>query len=176
MNNETHTLNIVKLNNWPEGQLSKAHDTDAGYDIMAAEDQIIYPTNIPITSQNFLDSELVSVFKHSAIKRYKHPKQKISTGFAIGPDKAGFCLIVPRSSVGVKWHLTLSNTVGIIDADYRNEIYMIFDNWTNYPIPVKKGERLAQLIYLPLPVTTLKFVDKLDDTERGLGGFGSSGV
>ena len=86
-----------------------------------------------------------------------------------------FGAVVPRSSVGIKRHLTLPNNVGIIDNDYRNEIMIAFKNIGDEPQTINPGERIAQMILLPYVTYNIVETDSLSDTERGLGGIGSTG-
>lgn len=99
----------------------------------------------------------------------------IPTGIACEFPKGYFGLVVPRSSVGIKRHLSLENTVGIIDASYRGEIMMCFCYNSNKYETIKPGERLAQMILLPYVTYDIVETDTLSDTERGDGGFGSTG-
>ena len=83
--------------------------------------------------------------------------------------------MVPRSSVGTKRGLTLANTIGIIDNDFRAEILMAFKNVGDKSQLIEHGERLAQLILLPYIHINIVETDELSTTERGEGGFGSTG-
>ena len=101
----------------------------------------------------------------------------ISTGLAVAiPDGfAGF--MQPRSGMALKKGLSIANTPGLIDAQYRGELKVIAVNLdTHETIHIEKGERIAQLVIQEVPGVELVEVDELDDTERGSGGFGSSGV
>lgn len=100
----------------------------------------------------------------------------IPTGIAIelpGPHVAA--LLFARSSLGVKRGLMLTNGVGVIDSDYRGEIRIGVYNFTNEPCIVENGERLAQLVTVPLAGLAAVEAASLGDTARGAGGFGSTG-
>lgn len=100
----------------------------------------------------------------------------IPTGLAIAiPDGyAGF--VQPRSGNALKRGLTIANTPGLIDAHYRGELKVIAINLDAHePIHIEHGERIAQLVIQKVPTVHLVEVDKLDETDRGCGGFGSSG-
>ncbi len=100
----------------------------------------------------------------------------IPTGLAIAiPDGyAGF--VQPRSGNALKRGLTIANTPGLIDAHYRGELKVIAINLDAHePIHIERGERIAQLVIQKVPTVHLVEVDKLDETDRGCGGFGSSG-
>lgn len=100
---------------------------------------------------------------------------KIDTGIKIAIPEGYFGAIYPRSSTGVKKNLMLANTVGIIDSYYRGEIMVYFYNYGQNPQVIKNGDRLAQLVIQPYSRMEIELVDKLDDTDRGDGGFGSTG-
>lgn len=82
----------------------------------------------------------------------------------------------PRSGLSLKTTLRLSNSPGTIDADYRGEIGVIVDNIGTDPIRINKGDRIAQLVFVPVIHPNFVVVDELPETERGSGGFGSTGV
>ena len=100
----------------------------------------------------------------------------IPTGLAISiPDGyAGF--VQPRSGMALKRGLTIANTPGLIDAHYRGELKVIAVNLdSQQTIHIERGERIAQLVIQQVPVVHLTEVGELDETDRGSGGFGSSG-
>lgn len=100
---------------------------------------------------------------------------KVPTGLRVEIPEGFFGGVYPRSSTGVKKHLFLANTIGVIDSDYRGELQLFFYNYGNESVVIQKGDRLAQLIIQPyLKVKPVK-VDKLSDSKRGEGGFGSTG-
>ena len=70
----------------------------------------------------------------------------------------------------------LCNTTGVLDSDYRGECLLFVKNTSDEPIEIEDGERIAQLVVLQYPAITYTQVDELDDTERGAGGFGSTGT
>ncbi|MFW6219544.1 MAG: dUTP diphosphatase [bacterium] len=99
-----------------------------------------------------------------------------STGLAMEIPKGYVGLVYPRSSIS-KYSLSLCNSVGVIDSGYRGEIMLkfnIIDNGihTLYNI----GDRIGQMMILPIPSITLDVVDELSDSDRGTGGFGSTGI
>ena len=101
---------------------------------------------------------------------------KVPTGLAIalpGPDHAAF--LFPRSGLGVKSGITLPNCVGVIDSDYRGEVIVGLVNLSDVPYTVQPGDRIAQMVILPVAQANIHVVDELDDTSRGAGGFGSTG-
>lgn len=100
---------------------------------------------------------------------------KIPSGIACEFPEGYFGLIAPRSSVGIKRRLVLTNTVGVIDNSYRGEILMVFKNDGDMRQVIEPGERLAQMILLPYVTYNIEETDTLSDTERGESGFGSTG-
>ena len=81
----------------------------------------------------------------------------------------------PRSGLALKHNIGLTNSPGTIDAGYRGEVGVIVFNHGQEPFPVRRGDRIAQMVIAELPKVTLKLVDALGSSERGEGGFGSSG-
>ncbi|WP_346316478.1 dUTP diphosphatase [Chitinophaga sp. YIM B06452] len=89
---------------------------------------------------------------------------------------AGFeAQVRPRSGLAIKQGLTLLNTPGTIDADYRGEIKIIVINLSTEPQTIQHGDRIAQMVIAPFVQATLAEVPELSDTERGAGGFGHTG-
>ena len=99
----------------------------------------------------------------------------IPSGIACEFPEGYFGAVVPRSSVGIKRHLTLPNNVGVIDWSYRGEIMMAFTNVGKEAQVIEPGERLAQMILLPYVLFEIEETDTLSETERGAGGIGSTG-
>ncbi len=77
--------------------------------------------------------------------------------------------------MGTRHGITLSNSVGVIDSDYRGELTVGLVNHGDVPYTIQPGDRIAQLMVLPILRPTLTVVEELDETERGSGGFGSTG-
>ena len=100
----------------------------------------------------------------------------VSTGFSIAIPKGYEVQIRPRSGLAAKRSITVLNTPGTIDADYRGEIKVILINLGKEKFIVKNGERIAQMVVCPVVQANLEEVEDLPDTERGSGGFGSTGT
>ena len=101
---------------------------------------------------------------------------KIPTGIAIElprGDLAAF--LFARSGLGVKHGITLSNSVGVVDSDYRGEICVGLCNVSDKPYTIQPNERIAQMVVMPVVLADFIQADELSDTQRGEGGFGSSG-
>lgn len=99
----------------------------------------------------------------------------VPTGLFIELPSGYEAQIRPRSGLAIKQGLTLLNTPGTIDADYRGEIKIIMINLSNEPQAIAPGERIAQMIIAPFVQARLETVELLTDTERGTGGFGHTG-
>ena len=103
-------------------------------------------------------------------------RHAVATGFAIAIP-AGFEVQVrPRSGLALKNGVTCLNTPGTIDSDYRGEVKIILANLGTVPFEIKRGDRIAQLVPAPVQRARFAMVDSLDETARGAGGFGSTGV
>lgn len=101
----------------------------------------------------------------------------IPTGVHISPEtKNVVAIIAARSGLAIKKGISLSNGIGVIDSDYRGEICVGLINNGNEPFTVSRGDRIAQLMFMPVCIASFDLCDELDDTERGEGGFGSTGV
>lgn len=100
----------------------------------------------------------------------------IPTGIAIHIDDPGLAaVILPRSGLGHKHGIVLGNLVGLIDSDYQGELLVSCWNRGNIAYNIEPGERIAQLVLIPVMQVKLLVVDEFEATNRGSGGFGSSG-
>ena len=100
----------------------------------------------------------------------------IPTGIAAALPENTVGLVFGRSGLGIKHGLAPSNAVGVIDSDYRGELRATLINHGSEPFKVCDGDRIAQLMFMPVMQAAFLPVDELDETERGTGGFGSTGV
>ena len=99
----------------------------------------------------------------------------LHTGLAFAIPQGFVGLVCARSSLGAKKGLAPANKVGVIDADYRGEVRVALHNHGSVPQVVEDGDRVAQLVIVPYLTARFTRVDELDDTQRGSGGFGSTG-
>ena len=99
----------------------------------------------------------------------------IPTGLAVAIPDGCVGIVAVRSSMGVRRGVTLSNAIGVIDSDYRGPLGVGLLNTTPEPYTVQPGDRVAQLLVVPVLRPEIEVVDRLPETERGLGGFGSTG-
>jgi dUTP pyrophosphatase len=126
----------------------KAHSTDSGYDLYSVENVILRPNE------------------------WKY----ISTGIALKPP-AGFDFeIRPRSGLAVKYGITIINSPGTIDADYRGEVKIAVINLGKAEYTVNRGDRIAQMVIKKVCQAVIEQADKLNSTKRNSGGFGHTGV
>ena len=100
----------------------------------------------------------------------------IPTGFAVAIPAGYEIQVRPRSGLAVKYGLSLPNTPGTIDADYRGEVKVAMINLGSEPVTINRGERIAQLVVAPVIRGVIEIVPELDDTGRGGGGFGHTGI
>ena len=100
---------------------------------------------------------------------------KIPTGIAVAIPRGYMGLVFARSSLGTKRGLAPANKVGVIDSDYRGEIFVFLLNHSSETQTVAPEERVAQLAIVPVRQETFEETDSLEETQRGQGGFGSTG-
>lgn len=141
----------VQLKRLPhgEGLALPAYATDgaAGMDVLAAEDATIAPGQ----------------------------RHAVATGLSVAIPTGYEIQVRPRSGLALKHGITVPNTPGTIDSDYRGELKVILINHGAEDFAIARGDRVAQLVLAPVTQATWNEVDKLDDTARGTGGFGSTG-
>ncbi len=100
----------------------------------------------------------------------------IPTGVAIALPSAEYgAFVFPRSGIAIKHGIGLLNSVGVIDSDYRGEIMVGVINQVKESYTIEPGERIAQMVIMPVSTMPVVEVDELDETSRGAGGFGSTG-
>lgn len=106
----------------------------------------------------------------------KGDKAVIPTGIAIGLDDPHYAAFIhSRSGLAIKHGIALLNSVGVIDSDYRGEVCVGVIKLTEEPYTIQPFERVAQMVIKPVELPEIVEVEELDDTERGAGGFGSTG-
>lgn len=120
----------------------------AGMDIVSAEDNVLMPGE----------------------------RRAFSTGFNVAVPEGYELQVRPRSGLAFNHGVTVLNTPGTIDSDYRGEIKVILINHGDVDFQVCRGDRIAQLVLAPVSIANIEEVDELDETVRGEGGFGSTGV
>ena len=102
---------------------------------------------------------------------------KIPTGLAIQlPSQEVVALVFARSGLASRQGIGLTNGVGVIDSDYRGEIQVLMHNSGSQPVIINSGDRIAQMVFMPIFRALFEEVAELEDTVRGTGGFGSTGI
>jgi dUTP pyrophosphatase len=102
-------------------------------------------------------------------------RELVPTGMAIALPTGYEAQVRPRSGLAAKFGVTVLNTPGTIDADYRGEIKVILINHGDAPFEIRRGDRIAQMVVAPVTAVSFDLKETLDETERGAGGFGSTG-
>ncbi len=101
----------------------------------------------------------------------------IPTGFAIHVEDTGLAaVLLPRSGLGHKKGIVLGNLVGLIDSDYQGQVYISCWNRSHEAFTVTPGDRIAQMVFMPVVQAAFNVVDEFDESHRGEGGFGHTGV
>jgi len=126
---------------------AKAHHDDAAFDIRARTDMILPPGETVL----------------------------VPTGIFMEFPPGYEAQVRPRSGMALKHSLLLVNSPGTIDAGYRGEVGVIMHNLKKMPFKLFRGDRIAQMVICKLPEVTIEHVEELSDTQRGAGGFGSTG-
>ena len=102
-------------------------------------------------------------------------RHAVATGLAVAIPHGYEIQVRPRSGLALKHGITVPNTPGTIDSDYRGELKVIMINHGTDAFPIERGDRIAQLVVSPVTQGAWEEVEELDDTDRGTGGFGSTG-
>jgi dUTP pyrophosphatase len=116
--------------------------------------------------------DVVSAETVSIAPGARHP---VATGLALAIPQGYEIQVRPRSGLALKHGVTVPNTPGTIDSDYRGELKVIMINHGAEPFAIARGDRVAQLVLAPVTQAAWDEVDELDETDRGEGGFGSTG-
>ncbi len=128
---------------------SYAYEGDAGLDLRSNEDLVLAPLE----------------------------RRLVGTGLAVAIPEGYAGFVQPRSGMALRRGLSMANTPGLIDSHYRGELKVCAVNLDpETPISIERGERIAQLVIQRVPAVSLVEVEDLDETDRGTGGFGSSGA
>lgn len=100
----------------------------------------------------------------------------IPTGFAMHMGDSGMAaVILPRSGLGHKYGIVLGNLVGLIDSDYQGQVFVSCWNRSDKPFTIEPGDRIAQLVFLPVVRANWELVTEFEQSQRGAGGFGHTG-
>lgn len=196
-------INFTRLEHCPKEQLRRKHEhsfttvagehipeSDGGYDLAAAHDIIIMPfdpESLPVVGEEYFTyNEQGQLIKADPsygkwgmgvrYTRYEYKQQQIGTGICVQPERLRFFDIRPRSGFSSKYGLGIVNSPALIDASFTGEIKILAYSLTGLPIPIMRGEFIAQLVPQYQIHTVLKEVDELRlETVRGDNGFDSTG-
>ena len=141
--------------------------------IKRLDEKAIVPTR---GSEYAAGYDLYAVLPEKELTIWPHDTVLIDTGWAMKIPKRCFGAIFARSGLASKQGLRPANCVGVIDSDYRGPVKVALHNDTDQHQTIKNGERIAQLLIIPFYEVGFEEVDELDETERGEGGFGSTGT
>ena len=141
------------------------------------EIKIVNKSKYPLPEYKTSGSAGVDLYANIDNPLILHPLENviIPTGIYIGLPNGYEAQIRPRSGLAAKEGITVINTPGTIDSDYRGEIKVVLGKITKGEFMIKPGERIAQMVISKVEQATWDVVDELDETERGTGGFGSTG-
>ena len=106
----------------------------------------------------------------------KGKRTLVSAGISIALPQGYEAQVRPRSGLAAKNGITVLNTPGTIDSDYRGEVKVILANLSDQDFTIERGMRIAQIVIAPVTMAIITETESLDETERGVGGFGSTGV
>jgi len=130
---------------------------------------------IPTYGSEFAAGADLYACEESSVTINPHETVLVHTGVAMEIPVGYAGLIYARSGIASKRGLAPANKVGVVDSDYRGEIMVALHNHSEIPQSVDSGERIAQLVIAPYITADFILSDELDDTDRGAGGFGSTG-
>ena len=116
------------------------------------------------------------LYAHEGATIKPHETAKVGTGVAIQPPKDTFGAVFARSGLATKQGLRPANCVGVCDYDYTGEYIVALHNDSNEERTIEAGERIGQVVFIPYVNVSFVEVDELEETERGAGGFGSTGA
>lgn len=145
-----YTMKVIKR---PDGSIVdlapvRATAGSSGWDLKAAEAGVVFPNQ----------------------------KRAFGTGISIALEEGWEGQVRSRSGIAKKHSTFVINSPGTIDADYRGEIIVMLMNLGQVPLEVELGDRIAQVVFQEIPPISLELVEQLDETVRGTGGFGSTGI
>jgi dUTP pyrophosphatase len=149
---------------------NRAHPTDSGLDLYACRFEKIFYT---VDSDQEGSEEL---FGADELHLMPGCRALVHTGISATVGEGYEIQVRPRSGMALKQGLTVLNTPGTVDEMYRGPLCVILINQSGVPQSIKKGDRIAQMVVCPVTLCDVKVVEELSTTERGAGGFGSTGI
>ncbi|HLR36251.1 MAG TPA: dUTP diphosphatase [Tissierellales bacterium] len=141
------------------------------------EIEIVNKSDLPLPEYKTEGSSGIDLYANldSSITIKQFGRVLVPTGIYVSIPKGYEGQIRARSGLALKHGISLANGIGTIDSDYRGEIKVILINFGDEPFIIEKGDRIGQLVFLKYETVKFKLVEKLDETERGSGGFGHTG-
>jgi dUTP diphosphatase len=130
---------------------------------------------LPLPSYATADAAGLDVVAAESLTLEPGARHAVATGFALAIPEGYEVQVRPRSGLALKYGITCLNTPGTIDSDYRGEVKVILANLCREPFKIVRGDRIAQLVPAPVHRAFFAEVIELDETDRGAGGFGSTG-
>lgn len=131
--------------------------------------------DLPLPSYQTTHSAGMDITASEALSLAPGERNTVGTGLTVAIPDGYEIQVRPRSGLAIKHGITLVNTPGTIDADYRGEIRVILINHGQDTFEITRGDRIAQLVLAPVTQAVWEVVDELPETDRGAGGFGSTG-
>jgi dUTP pyrophosphatase len=144
--------------------------------ITIAITRLPHGANLPLPTYATQGAAGMDVVAAEALILAPGARHAVATGFAMAIPDGYEVQVRPRSGLSLKHGITCLNTPGTIDSDYRGEVKVILANLGSEPFPIARGDRIAQLVPAPVQRAAFAEVASLDETDRGAGGFGSTGV
>ena len=144
--------------------------------IRIALQRLPHGESLPLPAYATAGAAGMDVVAAEAVTLAPGARHAVATGFAMAIPEGFEVQVRPRSGLALKHGVTCLNTPGTIDSDYRGEVKVILANLGDAPFVIARGDRIAQLVPAPVQRATLDEVATLDETLRGHGGFGSTGI
>ena len=145
-------------------------------EIEIALQRLAHGADLPFPTYASAGAAGMDVVAAEALTLAPGARHAVATGFAIAIPPGYEVQVRPRSGLALKHGITCLNSPGTIDSDYRGEVKVILANLGEAPFVIARGDRIAQLVPAPVQRATFAEVESLDQTQRGAGGFGSTGV
>jgi dUTP pyrophosphatase len=137
--------------------------------------RLAHGTDLPLPSYATTGAAGMDVVAAESLTLQPGARHAVATGFAIAIPEGYEVQVRPRSGLALKHGITCLNTPGTIDSDYRGEVKVILANLGSEPFEIVRGERIAQLVPALVQRASFLEVEALEETDRGVGGFGSTG-
>lgn len=131
--------------------------------------------DLPMPKRAHLGDGGVDLHAREGVRLEPGQWRAIPTGVAVAIPEGHAGLVTPRSGLAARWGIGVVNGPGLVDSGYRGEIMVILINQSSEPVELSRGDRIAQLVVVPIAAEEFVEVDDLSETPRGVGGLGSTG-